>query len=52
MLRVNLTCPFLATKRTIPPMLEGGSGIVSTSLLWAGSGEQLRERPTHPPSTV
>jgi NAD(P)-dependent dehydrogenase (short-subunit alcohol dehydrogenase family) len=51
-LRVNLTGPFLATKRAIPPMLEGGAVSLSTSLLSAGLEEPLRERPTHPLSTV
>ena len=27
-LRINLTGPFLATKRAIPPMLEGGGGVI------------------------
>ena len=41
-LRINLTGPFLATKRAISRCSRAGASSSSTSLPWAGSGEVPR----------
>ena len=52
-LRINLTGPFLATKRAIPPMLEGGGGVNRQHRLRGrAQGRRRGGGPTRPPSTA